>query len=149
MSDNTSPNGSSRDGLWSWSVDTTLASRRGGHLDCMREILSRLTDLGWEGRDVFAIEMTLEETLSNAIKHGNKFDESKQVFVQCRISPERFWLRVRDEGEGFVPEEVPDCRSKENLEKCGGRGVMLIKAFMDQVTFNEAGNCVTLEKTRR
>ena len=114
----------------------------------MREILARLADLGWEGRDFFGIEMTLEETLSNAIKHGNQFDESKQVFVNCKISPDRFWLKVRDEGEGFQLQDVPDCRSEENLEKCGGRGVLLIKAFMDRVSFNECGNCVTLEKTR-
>jgi serine/threonine-protein kinase RsbW len=114
----------------------------------MQGILEQLTDLGWERRDLFAIEMTLEETLTNAIRHGNKLDESKQVFVACKVSPQRFWLKVQDEGEGFVPEDVPDCTADENLKACGGRGLLLIQAYMTNVTYNECGNCITLEKLR-
>jgi len=136
------------DQAWTWTLKTTLVSRRGAHVPCMEDILVRLSGLGWQRHDLFGIEITLEETLSNAIRHGNRFDESKQVFVLCKISPEQFWLQVRDEGEGFIPDQVPDCTTDENLEACGGRGLFLIQAYMNRVTYNDTGNCVTLEKTR-
>lgn len=133
---------------WSWTLDTTLPSRRGSHLDCMKTVLAQLADLGWEGRDLFGVEMSLEEALSNAIRHGNKYDESKQVFVECKVSPQRFWLKLRDEGPGFDPDAVPDCTDDEHIEVCGGRGVMLVRAYMTTVEYSETGNCVTMEKVR-
>lgn len=114
----------------------------------MKEILLTLEQLGWEGRDLFGIEMALEESLTNAIRHGNGLDEKKTVDVQCRLSRERFWLRVRDQGKGFKPQHVPDCTADENLECPGGRGLALIKAYMTNVDYNDCGNCVTLEKIR-
>jgi serine/threonine-protein kinase RsbW len=114
----------------------------------MQEILQVLAELGWEGRDLFGVEMALEESLSNAIRHGNRLDESKAVSVECKVSAERFWLRVRDQGAGFQPEHVPDCTAQENLECPGGRGLALMKAYMTRVEYNKRGNCVTMEKIR-
>jgi serine/threonine-protein kinase RsbW len=125
-----------------------LPSRSGAHLPYVQQILDELRSLGWEGRDYFGIEMALEESLTNAIRHGNRLDESKHVLVECKASPERFWLRVTDEGPGFRPEAVPDCTADENLECPGGRGLALIKAYMNRVEYNTSGNCVTMEKTR-
>lgn len=133
---------------WDWTVETTLPSRRGAHLHLMDQILERLGGLGWSGRDFFAIQMALEESLANAIKHGNKFDESKQVRVACRVSKDRFWLDVEDEGEGFAPNCVADCTSETGLEATGGRGMLLIKTYMDSVQHNDRGNRITLEKSR-
>ena len=70
------------------------------------------------------------------------------MIVGCKLNAERFWLRVEDEGKGFVPDDVPDCRSDEHLEDCGGRGLLLIQSYMTSVSYNERGNCVTLEKVR-
>jgi serine/threonine-protein kinase RsbW len=114
----------------------------------MEEILQVLEQLGWNGRDYFGVEMALEESLSNAIRHGNRCDEKKEVLVECKASPERFWLRVTDEGNGFQPEAVPDCTADENLECPGGRGLALMRAYMSFVEYNPRGNCVTMEKTR-
>lgn len=133
---------------WHWQTERTLPSVRNAHLPLMEEILAELNTLGWEGRDFFAVQMALEESLANAIKHGNQFDESKQVQVECRLSKQRFWIRVEDEGQGFNPDHVADCTTKEGLEACGGRGMLLIKTYMTVVEHNEAGNCVTLEKHR-
>jgi serine/threonine-protein kinase RsbW len=133
---------------WSWTTRTTLPSRHGSYVPCMQQILEQLERFGWEGRDLFGSELTLEESLSNAIRHGNGMDESKLVQVECKISPERFWLRVEDEGRGFLPDAVPDCTADENLECPGGRGLALIRAFMTYVEHNERGNCVTMEKIR-
>jgi serine/threonine-protein kinase RsbW len=133
---------------WSWTTQTTLPSRHGSYVPCMQEILEQLERFGWDGRDLFGIELTLEESLSNAIRHGNCMDESKVVQVECKISPQRFWLRVEDEGRGFQPDSVPDCTADENLECTGGRGLALIRAFMTHVEHNRRGNRVTMEKIR-
>jgi serine/threonine-protein kinase RsbW len=133
---------------WSWTVDTSFPSRPGAHLPCMRNIVQQLVQLGWGDHDLFSIELALAESLTNAIRHGNQLDESKQVVVSCKVSPQRFWLRVQDEGKGFQPHNVPDCTADENLECLGGRGVALIKAYMTSVEYNDCGNCVTMEKVR-
>ncbi len=133
---------------WSWTTRTTLPSRHGAYIPCMQQIREQLVDCGWDGRDLFGIELTLQESLNNAIRHGNCLDESKHVFVECKVSPERFWVRIEDEGRGFCPDHVPDCTADENLECPGGRGLALIRAFMTHVEHNQRGNCVTLEKIR-
>jgi serine/threonine-protein kinase RsbW len=135
---------------WSWTSRIKLPSRGGAHIPHLEEILRELERLGWApcGRDYFGVQMALEESMSNAIRHGNKCDESKEVLVECKASPDRFWLRVTDEGAGFKPEAVPDCTAEENLECCGGRGLALIQAYMTFVEYNERGNSVTMEKTR-
>jgi len=133
---------------WSWTAETRLSSRPSAHVPHMEEIVRKLEGLGWAGRDLFGVRLALEESLSNAIRHGNRLDDSKQVFVQCKLSPDRFWLSVRDEGAGFRPKDVPDCTNDANLECCGGRGLALIMAYMTRVEYNERGNCVTMEKIR-
>jgi serine/threonine-protein kinase RsbW len=133
---------------WNWTTRAELPSRSGAHISCMQEILEQLAHHGWNGRDLFGVEMALEESLTNAIRHGNRFDDAKKVQVECKVSQERFWLRVRDEGPGFTPGKVPDCTADENLGCPGGRGLALIQAFMTRVEHNASGNCVTMEKIR-
>lgn len=112
----------------------------------VQDVLDGLADLGWSQSDLFGVHMALEESISNAIRHGNKEDPEKSVEVECQISPERFWARITDEGPGFRPTEVPNCCSPECLDLPGGRGLALMNAYMTQVQYNDRGNCVTLEK---
>lgn len=112
----------------------------------VESILDKLRELGWPQRDVFGVHMALEESISNAIRHGNKLDPEKQVAVDCRIGARVFWASICDEGLGFRPADVPDCCSPECLELPGGRGLALINAYMTRVQYNERGNCVVLEK---
>ncbi|TWT77056.1 anti-sigma F factor [Posidoniimonas polymericola] len=133
---------------WAWTTEATLASQRGAHLPLMDEILAELKNHGWDGRDYFGVQMALEESLSNAIRHGNKLDEQKTVEVECKLSDQAFWIRIKDEGQGFQPEKVADCTTSEGLACHGGRGMMLINAYMTRVEHNEAGNCIIMEKTR-
>src|SRR5438067_5341532 len=98
--------------------------------------------------DVFSIRLALEEALVNAIKHGNQMDPDKRVRGQYRVTPERFEVRIADEGPGFDPEEVPDPTLPENIEKGCGRGVFLIRGFMSEVTYHAPGNVVTMAKVR-
>ena len=98
---------------------------------------------------VFGVRLALEEALVNAIKHGNGMDPEKSVRVDCRIARENIRIEIEDEGSGFSPENVPDPTNYENLEKPGGRGIMLMRAYLDFVEYNDTGNRVVLVKQRQ
>ena len=76
--------------------------------------------------------------------YGNARDLSKRVRVEVDLSTERLSVLVRDEGHGFDPTAVPDPTLPENLEQPGGRGIFLLRELMDEVDYNECGNCVRL-----
>jgi len=99
-------------------------------------------------RDLFSVELALEEALVNAIKHGNQLDPSKRVFVRYEVSADRFEIRIEDEGPGFNPGDVPDPTAPENLERLCGRGLLLIRNFMSDVQYHGRGNVVTMTKFR-
>jgi serine/threonine-protein kinase RsbW len=87
------------------------------------------------------VSVAIRESVINAIKHGNRNDESKHVFVEFETvttaSPE-LTIRVRDQGEGFDPETLADPLAPENLLKSSGRGIFLIRNFMDDVQLQRA-----------
>ena len=95
---------------------------------------------------IFAIRLALEETLANAVKHGNRQDPNKRVIVRYAIDAERAVIIVRDEGGGFIPEEVPDCTCTERLAVPNGRGIMLMRAYMDEVCYRDHGREVYFSK---
>lgn len=103
---------------------------------------------GFDRRAVFGLALSLEEVLTNAVRHGNRKDPEKRVVVEGWIDETAAVIAVEDEGEGFVPEEVPDCTADENLLRPHGRGVMLMHAYMTHVRYNARGNRVTLIKRR-
>jgi len=112
-------------------------------------IIELLEQLNYPPRDIFGVRLALEEALVNAIKHGNHMDPQKSVRVACRIDYEMVRIEIEDEGEGFQPENVPDPTDDANLEKPCGRGIMLMRAFLNLVEYNESGTCVILEKRRQ
>jgi serine/threonine-protein kinase RsbW len=83
------------------------------------------------------VSVSLRECVINAIKHGNRHDASKRVFVEfataARPGGSELTIAVRDQGEGFDPENVADPLAPENLLKGSGRGIFLIRSFMDDV----------------
>jgi serine/threonine-protein kinase RsbW len=82
------------------------------------------------------VGVAVRESVINAIKHGNRNDSSKRVFVDFEAAPEtvpELTIRVRDQGDGFDPGELADPLAPENLLKASGRGIFLIRNFMDQV----------------
>jgi serine/threonine-protein kinase RsbW len=109
-------------------------------------ILPVLTNKGYGERSIFAVKLALEEAVINAIKHGNELDDTKKVTVSFALSEDSATLAVRDEGEGFNPEDVPDPTAPENLTATCGRGLALIHAYMDEVYFNDEGNEITMVK---
>ncbi len=131
-----------------WTIDVSIDSDPNQANDLIRDVLLRLEQLGWEGRDLFGVHMALEEALMNAIKHGNCRDIDKNVEVKMRFDDAYFVARIEDEGCGFDPRQVPDPTSCERLEAESGRGLALIRNFMDSVQFNEVGNVIEMEKHR-
>ena len=121
-------------------------------LDAAKEIeeavLRVVARNGYDGPARFAIKLAMEEGLNNAIKHGNGYDCRKTVKVQYDVNDERVIITIADQGPGFDPASVPDPRSDENLEKPCGRGIMLMRAYMDEVKYIKVGNQVRMLKRR-
>lgn len=88
--------------------------------------------------------VAVTEAVNNGIIHGNKNDESKMVTVTCRLSNGLLTVKIRDEGSGFDPASLSNPLEEDNLLRTGGRGVFLMKAFMQSVEYNAAGNEVTM-----
>ncbi|MEK6249103.1 MAG: ATP-binding protein [Planctomycetales bacterium] len=118
--------------------------------------------------------VAIEEALVNAMYHGNlevdsdlkeqSIDEyeslirtrreespyeSRKIEIQAEISSEEAIIIIGDQGPGFDPSKLPDPTNPQNLEKVSGRGVLLMKTFMDDIRYNETGNQVTMIKRRK
>ena len=97
---------------------------------------------------VFAVKLALEEALTNAVKHGNRNDAAKSIIVRYAVNAEKVVVVVRDEGGGFLPDEIPDCTSPDRLPLPNGRGIMLIRAYTDEVCFRDHGREIYFVKRR-
>ena len=115
-----------------------------------REVQERIIGLmeqnAWPMRECFGVRLALEEAMVNAIKHGNRMEPDKQVFIACELTAEEISVVIEDQGDGFKLEDVPDPTEDENLENPGGRGIMLIRSFMNAVAYNDRGNRLTMIK---
>lgn len=90
------------------------------------------------------ILVALTEAVNNAIQHGNKLDPDKKINVCFENCNDYVSFKVKDEGEGFDFNEVPDPTEPENIEKPNGRGIFLMKHLADKVDFHENGRIVEL-----
>ena len=90
------------------------------------------------------IMISVTESVNNAIKHGNKNINSKNVSISLMLNESLLRFRIEDEGEGFDYHNLPDPTSPENIEKPGGRGIFLMKHLADEVVFSENGSVVEL-----
>ena len=130
--------------------------------------------VAWDETDRLRVGVALDESLLNAMHHGNleldsalrdqgdgsgyqkaiaqRNQESpfrdRKVKLDAKISSDEIKLSIADEGPGFLPETVPDPTSSENLHKPSGRGLLLIRTFMSEVKHNETGNAITMIKRR-
>lgn len=99
--------------------------------------------------DIENFGIATTEMVNNAIRHGNKNEPEKKVYVTFEKQPEKMIVTVRDSGNGFIPENVADPLAPENLYKDSGRGIFIVKMLMDDVKFNvtDQGTEVVLTKT--
>ena len=88
------------------------------------------------------VSVAIRESVINAIKHGNRNDTAKHVFVEFETTTKanvpELAIRIRDQGAGFDPDAVADCLDPENILKSSGRGIFLIRNFMDDVQLKRA-----------
>ena len=115
----------------------------------VEKVVRLLGERGYmEGHRV-AIELALREALANAILHGNGSSPKKRVRLDCYEKRDQsVLLVVRDEGRGFDPRKVGDPTRPENIYRAGGRGIFLIRHFMDEVRFRLGGREIRMRKDR-
>ena len=120
------------------------------NVEVAEEIARRVsTTAGFDEDDQHKIEMAVHESLINAIWHGNKNDATKHVWMRFQVHRDRLEISIRDQGNGFNPGDIPDPLSSENLLKVSGRGIFLIRSFMDEmnvVSKKGEGTLVTMVK---
>ena len=112
-------------------------------LDLVQVISDRVARLlEFEDDALVWMEVAVRESVINAIKHGNRHNPRKQVFVEFttrpEIEPDELVVSIRDQGEGFDPDALPDPLAPENLLKSSGRGIFFMRSFMDDVHIEQA-----------
>ena len=109
-------------------------------------ILEILNEMEFDEETSEQVSLAVIEAGTNAIKHGNQEDLSKSAHFEFIIQPDQLTVIVQDEGKGFNREDVPDPLDPANLLKSSGRGIFLMEACMDSVTFEQSGTIVKMVK---
>jgi len=105
---------------------------------------------GFDEEIVPHVAMAVREAAINAVLHGNSYNSAKQITASFEANPTELIVRISDEGSGFDPDSLPDPLAQENILRGSGRGIFLIRAFMDEVHFRQLhpGTELTLIKHR-
>lgn len=123
------------------------------NVEAAEDLVHRVcSGLSFDEEEQHKIGMAVHESMINAIWHGNKNDPAKRVWMRFQIYDDRLEIRIRDEGEGFDVGQVPHPLAPENLLKVSGRGIFLIRSFMDDFQVKKLpgnGTEVTLVKLRQ
>ncbi|MBS10327.1 MAG: ATP-binding protein [Gemmatimonadetes bacterium] len=120
--------------------------------DAMEKVAAMIEEagdrVGITEDDEVDLMISVMEAVNNAIQHGNKEDASKNVHIKIEATPGQLNCWVRDEGEGFDPARVPDPLRPDNLLNPSGRGILMMREFMDQVEFSagKEGTSVKMSK---
>lgn len=126
-------------------LDSTLES-----VDAAEELaLNEAQKAGFEEDELHKIAMAVREAMVNAVAHGNRYSAHKKVHFSVSRTPDRFILRIADQGDGFDLADIPDPLAEENLLRHSGRGIFLMKAFMDEFDLRPAaggGTEITMVK---
>lgn len=133
---------------WTWRCDRVIPNDPVAGRQLLDELLRQLEAQNWTRREIFGVHLAVDEALVNAILHGNGLDQAKHVRFCCWLSPHKVRVEITDEGPGFDPDRLADPTDAAHLGCPGGRGVLLMRAFMSHVEFCERGNHIVLEKTR-
>jgi serine/threonine-protein kinase RsbW len=117
----------------SYRMESTLES-----VNKAEEMADRISaQAGFDEDTRSGISMAVREGMINAVLHGNAYDPAKRVNLTMEQSGQQLIFTITEEGKGFVPDEVPDPLAPENLLKESGRGIFLMRAFMDEVRFRK------------
>ena len=123
------------------------------HIEAVADAAAAATDFvhgcGVADEAAFGIDMAVREAVTNAMVHGNKEDEAKTIEVTLNCLGNALEIEVKDQGEGFDPTSVPDPTDPANIMKTSGRGIFLMRSFMDEVQWTnrpEGGTTVRMVK---
>jgi len=114
-----------------------------------RVTLDLARESGFGEEELDRIGMSVRECMVNAVVHGNRYNAHKKVKLSLSRTPDQFTIRIADQGEGFDPSQLPDPVAGDNLLRQSGRGIFLMKTFMDDLQVRRlqpAGTEVTLIK---
>jgi len=128
----------------SYTLDSTLAS-----VNSAEETATKIaTSAGFEDEEVMRIAMAVREATVNAVLHGNAYDEAKKVTIAFEKTAQNLVIVVTDQGKGIDLNSIPDPLAPENLLKTSGRGIFLIRSFMDEVQISpsQAGTEIKMIK---
>ena len=101
-------------------------------------------ELGISYNNYGKILITMLEAVNNAIIHGNKSSAKKFVDITIEFNKQKLKIKVKDEGNGFSPDKVPDPTIPENIEEVNGRGVFIMSRLADEIKYSKKGNTVTM-----
>lgn len=101
--------------------------------------------LGFDDEFYARLMLTVSEAATNAVVHGNDLDASKKATIIAEVSDSELIFTTTDEGEGFVPDDVPNPLDEENLLKPSGRGVFLMQEYADGVEYQNEGRTLILK----
>jgi len=93
------------------------------------------------------INLAISEGLSNAMVHGNKLDPKKNVIITLNCFDDKIEISIKDNGKGFNPDEVPDPTHPDNLLRDSGRGIYIMRSFIDDVQYNFTSDGTELKLT--
>ena len=106
------------------------------YLDLVQTVTDSITNfMGFDEDTSHWIGMSVRESVTNAIQHGNKLDQSKKVEIRFEVASDYLEIFVKDQGNGFRVDDLPSPLDPENLLKPSGRGIFYIRSFMDEVEF--------------
>ncbi len=106
------------------------------YLDLVQTVTDCITSfMGFDEDTAHWIGMSVRETVTNAIQHGNKLDQNKKVDIHFEVAADHLEISVKDQGKGFRVDDLPNPLDPENLLKPSGRGIFYIRSFMDEVEF--------------
>lgn len=111
-------------------------------------IATRLREGSYPESDVLDVLQALDEAMVNAIKHGNRCDCQKKLRISFCVDHDCFQICIEDEGDGFDPNSVADPLSADCLEIPCGRGLLMMRHYMSEVSYLEPGNAVMMVKKR-
>ena len=115
------------------------------NLRAVEKLIDEMTENHQIESDLYGkILVATIEAVNNAIIHGNKSDRKKKVCIDLYLEGRKIKIKIKDEGEGFEYDKVPDPTAPENIENIHGRGVFLMKSLSDGIKFNESGTEVEM-----
>jgi serine/threonine-protein kinase RsbW len=128
----------------SFSLSSTMESVR--EVEAVAEKLAE--EAGLDEDERFHVTMAVREAAVNAVLHGNDYDPAKQITVSAENTGTALVFTIADQGKGLDPDTIPDPLAPENLLRGTGRGIFLIRSFMDEVHFRQLnpGTELTLVK---